>query len=95
MPAARDDWLTPAMRHDHLLEIGERELLDALMVAQRRYLTQVRRAVLDTTTVVRAAAGDDEPPNLDRWPDLTIWRDLLIELVTAVVKRLYRRYFAR
>ena len=95
MPAARDDWLTPAMRHDRLLEIGERELLDALMVAQRRYLTQVRRAVLDTTTVVRAAAGDDEPPNLDRWPDFTIWRDLLIELVTAVVKRLYRRYFAR
>lgn len=89
-----DPWLTDAMRHESLLAAGEREFLDALADAQHAYLVECRTTVLGTTGLL-AAGTEDQPPNLDAWPDRNRWVELLHEHVTPVLNRWYRRAYTR
>lgn len=64
------------MAVDPVDELEER-LFKAAKRAMRAFLDRARRAVLHHETVTADAAPEDLPPNLDAWPDDSVWRELL------------------
>src|SRR5687767_1890499 len=66
---------------------GEAEVGRAVLAAMALYLDEAHRAMLGGT--VRAAADDEQPPDLDAWPGRPLWQRLVAEFVMPVIRALF------
>src|SRR5690625_2297578 len=81
--------LMPAYTPDRLLERAEADIAQAAHTALDRYLHLARQAILDGRTPgsqIRAdASPSDLPPNLEAWPDSTVWAQLVQEHLNPAI----------
>lgn len=96
MPATTDPW-TRNMRETAMLARGETHLLPAVHRAQRAYLAEARKAILDPKGLTAAGRDHrrfgprDVTRRLDQWVNRDRWASLLRQHVLPAARRWYHQ----
>lgn len=67
------------------LATAEHNVRSAVDEAFAAYLRQVRRAVLDGHTTTADASPADLPPNMDAWPNSSVWAELARRFILPAI----------
>jgi hypothetical protein len=95
---ADDPWLTGKLRTHAQLVRAEDAILSAMADAMAEFLAHARRSLLDDghrrpVTAAGSAVSQGAPPNLDLWPQMQVWAQLLQGAVLARIGDLWDRAF--
>jgi len=91
-----DPWLAQRMHDRTAIHRAERDLHPAVRAAVHDYLRQATARVLaEQAPPLRFATRDDDPPDLQAFPDDSLWTRIVTGRIAATARRIFSRAFTR
>lgn len=91
--ATNDPWLSARMADRATIGRAESELHTAVNAAVEEYIRAVASALLGSASG-RATMANGDPPELDNYPDESVWRRAVDRHIRPVVRRIFARAYS-